>query len=83
MLTGTIPDMSNLTDLVLLDLSDNELKGPLPAYWAASTALAYFAVQSNQLTGTIPVSHATERYLGVSSLIIASHTAIACCIRRW
>ena len=65
MLTGTIPDMSNLTDLVLLDLSENQLRGTLPAYWAAGASLAYFAVQSNQLTGTIPVSHVANRYLGL------------------
>ena len=65
MLTGTIPDMSNLTDLVLLDLSENQLRGTLPAYWAAGNSLAYFAVQSNQLTGTIPVTHIANRYLGL------------------
>jgi len=64
-LVGTIPDMSSMTDLVLLDLSSNQLQGPLPTYWASSSSLAYFSVQNNMLTGGIPVSNLAGRYLGV------------------
>ncbi|DBA80596.1 TPA: hypothetical protein ACH3X1_007856 [Trebouxia sp. C0004] len=62
-LIGTIPDMRFMTDLVLLDLSSNQLQGPLPAYWASSSSLAYFSVQTNLLTGSIPESHLAVRYL--------------------
>ncbi len=67
MLVGDIPDMSSMTDLVLLDLSSNQLQGPLPTYWASSSSLAYFSVQTNMLTGSIPVSNLAGRFLGVCS----------------
>ncbi|DBB15937.1 TPA: hypothetical protein ACH3X3_003311 [Trebouxia sp. C0006] len=63
LLVGTIPDMSSMTDLVLFDLSSNQLQGPLPALWASSSSLAYFSVQTNMLTGSIPVSNLAGRYL--------------------
>ena len=69
MLVGDIPDMSSMTDLVLLDLSSNQLQGPLPTYWASSSSLAYFSVQTNMLTGSIPVSNLAGRYLGVCSCL--------------
>ncbi|DBB03723.1 TPA: hypothetical protein ACH3X3_011034 [Trebouxia sp. C0006] len=62
-LVGTIPDMSSMTDLVLLDLSSNQLRGPLPTHWASSSSLAYFSVQTNMLTGSIPVSNLAGRFL--------------------
>ena len=62
--SGSIPDMSNLTSLVLLDLSDNRLTGSLPVAWACSGKLSYFSVQTNRLSGSIPVSHLAKRYLG-------------------
>ena len=63
-LSGSIPDMSNLTSLVLFDLSDNQLTGSLPLAWAYSVKLSYFSVQTNRLSGSIPVSHLAKRYLG-------------------
>ena len=56
--------MSNLTSLVLFDLSDNQLTGSLPVFWAYSVKLSYFSVQTNRLSGSIPVSHLPKRYLG-------------------
>lgn len=72
-LVGTIPDMSRMTDLVLLDLSSNQLQGPLPTHWASSVSLAYFSVQTNMLTGSIPVSNLAGRYLGVCSCSSSIH----------
>jgi len=66
-LIGTIPDMRNMTDLMLLDLSSNQLQGPLPTHWASSGSLAYFSVQTNMLTGRIPVSNLARKYLGLCS----------------
>ena len=61
--TGSIPDMGNLTELVLLDLAGNQLQGGLPLDWAASKHLAYFSAQNNLLTGAIPVAQTGGRSL--------------------
>ena len=44
-----MPDMSGMTSLVLLDLSDNQFTGSLTVAWAYSSNLAYFPVQTNRL----------------------------------
>ena len=65
--------MSSMTELVLLDLSSNQLQGPLPTDWAFSSSLAYFSVQTNMLTGSIPVSNLASRYLGVCFLVSSTY----------
>ena len=52
-LTGTIPDLSALTNLELLRLFNNQLTGTIPDL-SALTNLVWFDLGSNQLTGTIP-----------------------------
>ena len=61
--TGTIPDMGNLTELVLFDVAGNQLQGGLPLDWAASNYLVYFSDQNNLLTGAIPVANLGGRPL--------------------
>jgi len=72
-LVGTIPDMSSMTELVLFDLSSNQLGGPLPTHWASSGSLEYFSVQTNMLTGSIAVSHLANRYLGVCVCVSSAY----------
>jgi hypothetical protein len=43
-----------LTALWTLDLSHNQLLGPLPAEWGQWTALRYLLLQDNQLLGPLP-----------------------------
>ncbi|MDR3134123.1 MAG: leucine-rich repeat domain-containing protein, partial [Prevotellaceae bacterium] len=51
--SGAIPDLSALTNLVVLDLSENSLT-TLPALSSSLPALEYLAASDNQLTGTLP-----------------------------
>ena len=55
-LSGTIPDLSDLTALEWLDLSDNGLSGTIPDL-SALTALEYMLLSDNSLTGRIVASH--------------------------
>jgi uncharacterized repeat protein (TIGR01451 family) len=66
-LNGTLPDLSALTALQSLDLSDNQLTGNIPDL-SALTALRYLYLSNNQLTGTIPDLSALTalRYLYLS-----------------
>ncbi len=49
--TGPIPDLSTLTNLVNLQLQNNSLTGPMPAYLASFTDLDILWLQNNQLSG--------------------------------
>jgi Leucine-rich repeat (LRR) protein len=55
-LEGTIPlELESLTDLILLDLSNNQLSGSIPSRIAASlTRLKYLLLHNNVLSGKIP-----------------------------
>ncbi|KAL6569207.1 hypothetical protein OROHE_003488 [Orobanche hederae] len=53
-LNGTIPDMSDLTNLKILHLEDNQLTGPLPSYLGNLPHLQELYVQNNSLSGEIP-----------------------------
>lgn len=63
-LSGTIPDMSNLNRLQLMDLAGNQLEGSLPSFWASSPNLEYFSVQNNLLTGSVPTTKLPFKPLG-------------------
>ena len=53
-LSGTLPDLSALTQLTILDLDFNQLTGPVPDLSTLSQ-LEWISVSSNQLTGSVPV----------------------------
>jgi Leucine-rich repeat (LRR) protein len=52
-LTGSIPSLSALTNLVNFYCNTNQLTGPIPSL-SASTNLVNFHCYTNQLTGPIP-----------------------------
>ena len=52
-LSGTLPDLSALTNLTILQLYDNNLTGSIPDL-SALTNLATLDLNNNQLTGSIP-----------------------------
>jgi len=51
---GEIPELVNLTYLWNLDLEQNYLTGPFPAFLANLTNLQYLGVGANKLTGPVP-----------------------------
>lgn len=53
---GPIPDLTNLTDLVLLDLDQNQLTSSIPASLGELTNLRFLLLNRNALTGEIPGS---------------------------
>jgi hypothetical protein len=53
-LTGTLSDITQLTELVHFDVSQNALSGPLPSF-AGMRKLDYFSVAFNGLAGELPV----------------------------
>ena len=53
-LSGSLPDLSALSNLTVLALDFNQLTGPVPDL-GALTELEWLSVSSNQLTGSIPV----------------------------
>ncbi|MCP4219151.1 MAG: hypothetical protein GY765_31235, partial [bacterium] len=53
-LTGSIPDMTNLTALQLLSLRHNSMSGTIPASLNNLTGLTSLQLDYNGLTGTIP-----------------------------
>ncbi|CAM6021721.1 unnamed protein product [Sphagnum balticum] len=54
--TGTIPDLSNLTQLQSLHLENNALDGNLPAWIGSLPVLTELNVTNNDLTGEIPAT---------------------------
>ncbi len=52
-LSGSLPNISALTHLTVLDLDFNQLTGSVPDL-SALTELAWLSVSSNQLTGSVP-----------------------------
>ncbi|CAN5951258.1 unnamed protein product, partial [Sphagnum jensenii] len=54
--TGTIPDLSNLTQLQSLHLENNALDGNLPAWIGSLPVLTELNVTNNDLTGEIPTT---------------------------
>ena len=52
--TGPLPSLADLLELVELDFESNDHTGPIPPEWAGLPKLANLDVESNRLTGTIP-----------------------------
>lgn len=63
--------MPNLTQLFL---SDNQLRGPIPADWSTSPLLSSFILSNNMLTGTIPRPVPANLYSIYSALPSAMHS---------
>ena len=55
-LTGSIPDLGRLSNLLELKLQENQLTGTIPATLGNLTALRELSLWGNQLTGPIPAS---------------------------
>ncbi|KAL7135005.1 hypothetical protein ABFS83_11G063900 [Erythranthe nasuta] len=53
---GTIPDLSDLVNLKILHLENNQLTGSLPSYLSKLPYLHELYVQNNSLSGEIPSS---------------------------
>lgn len=54
-LLAYIPDLSQLKNLVQVDLSENFIMGTIPVGFAKLPNLEYVDLSENQLTGTIPI----------------------------
>ncbi|KAJ1392884.1 Serine-threonine/tyrosine-protein kinase, catalytic domain, partial [Sesbania bispinosa] len=54
LLTGQLPDMSNLINLKIVHLENNKLTGPLPSYLGSLPSLQALFIQNNSFTGEIP-----------------------------
>ncbi|AES72102.1 putative protein kinase RLK-Pelle-LRR-I-1 family [Medicago truncatula] len=54
LLTGQLPDMSNLINLKIMHLENNKLTGPLPTYLGSLPGLQALYIQNNSFTGDIP-----------------------------
>ena len=72
-LTGSIPDLSGLTNLQLLYMWGNQLSGSIPASLGSLTNLTVLSISGNRLTGSIPdelgsLTNLTELYLSYNQL---------------
>ena len=71
-LTGTIPDLSALTNLKDLYLNSNQLTGTIPPSLGSHTLLIVLSLWGNQLTGEIPdlsrLTSLTHLWLGGNQL---------------
>ena len=55
-LSGAIPaELGNLTDLIYLQLQDNQLSGTIPVELGSLVQLEDLLLSSNELTGTVPL----------------------------
>ncbi|XP_045814075.1 probable LRR receptor-like serine/threonine-protein kinase At1g67720 [Trifolium pratense] len=54
LLTGQLPDMSNLINLKIVHLENNKLTGSLPSYLGSLPSLQALYIQNNSFTGVIP-----------------------------
>ncbi|XP_057430165.1 probable LRR receptor-like serine/threonine-protein kinase At1g67720 [Lotus japonicus] len=54
LLTGQLPDMSNLINLKIVHLENNKLTGPLPSYLGSLPSLQALFIQNNSFNGEIP-----------------------------
>ncbi|KAJ3326096.1 hypothetical protein HDU76_013016 [Blyttiomyces sp. JEL0837] len=53
-LNGTLDTFKSLTNLNVLDLSDNAFEGEIPSSWSALSKLQALSLSRNQLVGSIP-----------------------------
>ena len=53
-LTGAIPEVSQTSAVMFVELSHNHLNATIPETWLDSANLQYFAAGFNRLSGEIP-----------------------------
>jgi hypothetical protein len=68
LLEGEIPiEISNMTSLEIMDLSQNKLTGSIP-YFSSLTSLSFLYLQKNDLTGSIPIELSRNSHLQLLDL---------------
>ncbi|CAN4085414.1 unnamed protein product [Withania somnifera] len=70
---GTIPNLEDLQDLQSLDLSVNNLSGPIPQFIANHTSLLYLNLSFNNLEGEVPV---TGIFSNLSAVILIGNSKL-------
>lgn len=60
-LTGPIPDISNLVNLKILHIENNKLNGSLPSYLGSLPSLQELYIQNNYFSGKIPPALLSRR----------------------
>ena len=71
-LTGTLPaEISNLTAIKSIYLSNNQLSGSLPASWSALENLQQLDISNNKFSGSLPESWSA--LLNLNSLVLSGN----------
>ncbi|MCD9560129.1 hypothetical protein HAX54_018603, partial [Datura stramonium] len=64
-LSGSLPDFSSMDALQIIDLSDNNLDGPIPDFLGTLPNLEKLNLANNQFSGTIPASLSNKNGLTI------------------
>ncbi|KAF9296322.1 hypothetical protein BGZ88_000113 [Linnemannia elongata] len=71
-LTGPVPEeLSELVNLLILDLSNNDLTGTIPESYSKLSRLRRLDLSSNQITGEFPV--AVTKMVNIQELVIKNN----------
>ncbi|KAF9313016.1 hypothetical protein BG003_005680 [Podila horticola] len=72
LLVGPVPDvLSELVNLIILDLSNNELEGQIPESYSNLSKLERFDIGSNKITGPFPV--AVTKMINIQELVLKNN----------
>ncbi|GAV75936.1 Pkinase domain-containing protein/Malectin_like domain-containing protein/LRR_8 domain-containing protein, partial [Cephalotus follicularis] len=71
------PSLSNLTNLQSLDLSNNNLTGPVPEF-LSQLPLTVLNLQDNMLTGSVPIELIKKSEAGLLSLSVGGNSNLLC-----
>ncbi|XP_027340764.1 probable LRR receptor-like serine/threonine-protein kinase At1g67720 isoform X3 [Abrus precatorius] len=63
LLTGPLPDMSNLINLKIVHLENNKLTGRLPSYLGSLPSLQALFIQNNSFSGEIPARLVSQKII--------------------
>ncbi|XP_009787248.1 uncharacterized protein At1g24485-like [Nicotiana tabacum] len=64
-LSGSLPDLSSMDALHTIDLSDNNLDGPIPDFLGTLPNLKELNLSNNQFSGSIPASLSNKNGLNI------------------